>query len=533
VSPPATWQLQPLCAAEISRLKQKLSGLGVDAVKAGIEIEFSFDDENPSNNRFQDVRAEIIRELTQQKMLLPRSARAEIDDRIVQVEAFTAREVMMYDVIERDPRTKDILEPLFGAHGGPGGYYDGENCLELKLAYTDVHDALINYRKVVEVLNEKGAEYGIAWSAYPTCHISFSFWNGEGNVLLSGNSDFHTLGASAVEGITRGLYDLLPVLFLPDGIRKIAEGTPMNVDDLLANFSRASHIRVSNGRLEVRPEAQHLELIAVAALAGAVYAMQGDADDIKFAEIAMTPNIDYSKPNNKLICHLLSNAEYLPDGRLWMSQEYLDRNIEELGHALGLREKVHPLESLFRISSGFNPFLNDFFAAIRLQETDGAYNIIWPETALGVFSFTTPDVGFEKIPPHLQRRIRDGERAKDIEEVRDIVGLFGTPPQLGETYTIDVAALGQDVTCRGVDTRYILRDGYPINADEYSTGWDYAKTIESRVLDTVCSDGFAQGFRTFMKDCFGVGAVPEPLPDLDDIEITRRRIPLGFVGSGK
>jgi hypothetical protein len=223
---PDTWGLQDKIAPEITALTAKLSKHGITQVRVGQELEFGLDGEAIDGfTHWQDVKSSIISGLEKEITKANGAEQDRLNAKLAEVKEFSAREVLMYDMIELDNRTKDLLEPLFGRTRDGDGYYDAKGCLELKLNHCPIEEYSNRHQTVLSVLIEKAKAYGLPLNSPPSSHLSFSFWDDQGNITHPSHADYTTKGKVITEGITRGLYDALPMIMDPQSM-----GTEENVD---------------------------------------------------------------------------------------------------------------------------------------------------------------------------------------------------------------------------------------------------------------------------------------------------------------
>lgn len=192
---PGTWELQEKIAPEVESLLARLKAQGVGQVRIGQELEFGLAEEPVDGfTHWQDVKASVIRQLQFEIAAANEENRGRLEAKLAEVTELNAREILMYDMIELDESTSGILEPLFGRTRDGDGYYDGQNCLELKINHCDASEYSQKQQIVLQTLIRKAKEYGLPLNSPPTSHLNFSFWDEQGNIMHPSHPEYTTKG---------------------------------------------------------------------------------------------------------------------------------------------------------------------------------------------------------------------------------------------------------------------------------------------------------------------------------------------------
>jgi hypothetical protein len=122
---------------------QLLRTHGIDDVQIGLEVEFALHERPQGGNRIEhfpidgftkasEIQAAAIEKLERDYIVADDTQKSALRTKIDAIKEFTPREILMFDLIEVDPRTKNMLEPLFGKGRDGDGYYDARDKFELK-----------------------------------------------------------------------------------------------------------------------------------------------------------------------------------------------------------------------------------------------------------------------------------------------------------------------------------------------------------------------------------------------------------------
>ncbi|MDD3370797.1 MAG: hypothetical protein PHE27_03105 [Alphaproteobacteria bacterium] len=501
---------------EIEKLADRLSGLGIEQARVGLEFEFSLPETPPNESAtWQKAKSRILSDLGAQIDKAPRDEKAALEAKRDAVAAFNAREILMYELLEDDARKNGYLEPLFGSGHDGNGYYDGENMLELKMAHCDVRAYLERKEKILRALSEKAESFGLPLSSRPNTHINLSFWKNGQNLFLPDHPEFSTTGKALVEGMTRALYDSVALMTNQNGL-----DTP--TDAFCYSPSRASAMRSAYGRYEILfgcvESKQRPDLITTLGLAGALYGLiETDRAEIAEARVVKSPLIGRPKNKYKLLTHALNGARLNDDGTLTFSQDYLSNNAGHLAYELGLvqappsgyEQMLFIIKSLssnyiFRL-----PIVN-FMDCIQI---DPAKNrISWPTTEPNVFVSKTPEKNMHLLPEDMQERMRRGEKLS-TDEMDPYVAYGDTYPSAGRTVRIDVSLLKKEIRLRGVTEKLAVLPGYDMTrAERYlSLGETRIKRLKtSKALHKTLSSAL---MNALLEDNL---SAPEPCPTRND-----------------
>lgn len=508
---PYTWALHEKIPNEIEKQLERLKNIGVYDVKIGLEMEFScLEDAISGFTHWHDVKDKIILDLSSRaKATESEDERKTIQERISQVKSFNAREVLMYDLIELDPRTKPVLESLFGQSRDGDGYYDAQGVLELKLKPVAPLRAIENRLTVLHALYNKVTEYGLELRSHPSFHVNISFWDDDGNLFDDSHPRFSTEAKALTEGITKVFYDNIFVLL---------EKYEMESDELMSfglSTNRQTLLRYSSGRIEVRPSVhsklQDPNIMISMLLAGALYGLsdQEKGEHILATEV-ISPVVHHTRNKFKIISHVLNNALIDKDGTIQVPDEYIEEHIDALEYELGLTKSppsqsyVHALLKLF-FRSDYLPFIKDFFNNLKAGKTNNGQLLIqFPTTSDGIYEFTIPAINMDKIPRELQVRLEEGE---DIEGMRKEINKYlewgDTMPKPARRCVIDVQGLAKSLTVTGTHSKFVVQ-GYDLN------------TLQgvSDVPDDWTPPAWARYQRMITSDCLRQGYTPEFLAEL-------------------
>lgn len=473
--------MDSIVQSEIDRLADHLKNRhSIDQTRVGLEIEFSTK-ELVDNSIWKRRRKEILEQLTAEARPLSRNEQKALSRRRAAIATFNKQEIMMYDLLAQDAAEGRHLEPLFGKGHDGDGYYDGHNCLELKIAHTDVRKMLSAKDIVLRNLAAAFSCFGLEPEKQPAFHINASFWRDGKNLFLSDHPHFHAAGKEITQGITRTLFDA-SLLIINSGFGN----SQTRAFD--CSFSRTSFVRAATGRNEIRlqsaPSEQDPDLITLLVLAGAIYGLEAGNDcDILPARMAYSPTIHHKRGHYKILSHLLGNAEVLDCGKLNLPEDYMHSKLAdifcELG-LLGLKKPLHPMDQYAARSHPLKEPVVDFLRAVRIQNG----HIIWPETSPNTYVCVTPEVNMNCIPRAMQQRIRSGEDVSR-EEMDPYVSCGDSYPQTSQQHRINLWPLRTGLRVASISQQFIVSPGYDMNdAQGYPSLFDAraARLVNSPAL---------------------------------------------------
>lgn len=471
---PFSAPLAPRLPGELAHLSAALRHYGIDEVKIGLELEttalqFPVGHQFAGANRhWQDMKESVLGKIGS-------GPKADA------IETFNAREMMMYDIVELDPRTCDIVQPMFGTQGD-GGYYDAQNVLELKLKHTDPQTQRKNRRMLVDVLYEKANEYGLTIDP-PQYHVNFSFWKDGRNIFDPKNPALLTDGKKIVEGMTRAFYDSFPLLNDPAGLHREA------AMQVTSRTDREGFMRLADGRFEARlagnGDGQDPDLVMAVGMAGATWGLSADAHgDTLEARHVRRANFSRTTPDVSYIAHVLQGSHIGKDGHVIAPENYIKHKAAELGAELGIvpadyaANKPAGLAAMFEPKEEpFLPFLLGFFRRTRVED-NGA--IHWP-------------VPSHRVPP-------GANNPPDIEKLR------------------------RSISCAGIVDSFVVDPGYDLNDTDNVTPDRRIETLKHarirRMQDSLplkgsMTSGFCAALSETLEENFGIPRVaPEALADM-------------------
>jgi hypothetical protein len=341
------------------------------------------------------------------------------------------------------------------------------------------------------VLAEKAEEYGLDFvhmkdKNYFNYHPNYSYWDEAGNLLETSHPEYDTKGKAIIEGCTKATYECAPVLMNNSTLARKAHGT------WSFDISKQSILRMADGRYEhrlnIEDKTQDPELSIALNMGGAVYGLRNaEHPDFIRAQLYTVPCVEktdrYATIRNLIEFSILSES-----GNLGYSPFYLKEKILEVSYELGLEEniEVSPFSKYAWNWLEYRPFLVEFIDQIRIR--DG--KIIWPQTSPGKYEFVTPDVNMDLIPQEMQERIRAGNEIS-MDECSPYIPGGGAMPKLGEKYVIDVKALEENVKLKGLEKKYLIMDGYDLNATQ--EGQSYLAARKQRMFDSEFLDETVSG----------------------------------------
>ncbi|MFZ4762479.1 MAG: hypothetical protein ACOYK8_06665 [Alphaproteobacteria bacterium] len=496
-----TAPMQHTTRNELPQLAEKLASHGVDSIKIAFEIEFGLQPLPGINlQKIEQLRAEIIAELEEALAGVPdqigqgRYEAGFYRERLNNVQQFTVADLIMYDLIERDPRTSNGLELLFGRTTDGSGYYDANlSTLELKTIPLEWPEALENRTIILEALFEKAKDLGCIFleGTTPRHQINISFWQQGKNLMEVGKDGSATglpKGASIIEGVTKAVYEAFPVFFTKNIWDKLAKSFTIN-----ALPNRMAAVRTHHNRVELRPELntheEDIELMVAVAMAGALYGLEKPWEPtMKMADISQVPITTHVTEDNKLISHIIDGGTLNRNGFLQPPIAYMKRRIAETFNSLPL---ITPVE----YNDSYLDGIIKFFSKISV--------VTEQETGKPIFHLPTNHKGNYAIFP------------SDLQS---------------PTMIIDVPALSKKLHCGGVSEIYTVATGYNLDA-EYGNarkiqGKDYPEQY-SRIMRLANSEVLAATtspeFREYMLYC--LKAVKPEVFALDE-ELVKLRPPV-------
>jgi|GEM_PF-3196205 len=498
---PITWPVNDLIADELEYLQENLFDLGIDEVKVGTEVEFNLSSKSVLNNTiWLEKKEQFLEQLSREIEGATPEKRAQLEEKQAAISDFSARDILMYDLVEQDEKTRDILELIFGTSRDGTGYYDGKNILELKLKPVSPEQQIKNRKILLDTLYKKAAEYGLILKNNPSYHLNLSFWENEQNVFDPKNPEFTTKGKNIVEGMTIAAYDCLPTLHSTENLNKELH-TPVSL-----SVNRTSFLRFSTGRVELRSRAtrdtQDNDAYLIFMLAGAVHGLK-DSPDLLPAKQVTKAVIHHTPDHCGMVSHVLNNAVIDDNGYIIPPEKYVLNNAKYLALEMGII-KEHNIEhissapGISKIFSGptgedkYAPHILEFFKNTRIDSISG--KIIFPTTDGNVETFasasdnhadrtksykisTPKDYGHllpEKLRKHIQKDAekkgtppRDAVNAVAYKYMleQDILAksIGDDPSNIDQTYTIDVSAIEKDVRLTGTTPAFVVDPGYDIN----------------------------------------------------------------------
>ncbi len=484
---PFTWELRQKIGKEIENQKRLLKKHGITEVKVGEEMEFALP-EKPVEGFFKwrQVKRTILAglrwELSKEE---GPTKRKRLKEKISQVSKFNAREVLMYDLIELDPKTRGILEPLFGVSRDGDGYYDARGVLELKFKPTDPNQAIENRKTVLKTLFDKAFEYGLEFldQGLPAFHINVSLWDKNGNLFADNHPSFNRKTKKIVEGVTRAFYDSMFVLM---GKYEAKSG---NLRKLKLDVNRLESLRFSSDRLEIRPSGtdgmQDPDMMLSVFLAGAIYGLENKwRNNFVSAKKVNSPTVHHSPSMGKVTSHVINNATIKGDGSLDVAMFYIREHDTILDYELGItdEEPVTNVPGFLRMffSSDHLPYVEKFFKRTKyIKNKKGEYEIMFPETAPGKYTFYLPSLNMQYLPKELRVRMMNGEELpRSIMEQYTPVGMRF--PRIGKFIDIDVKRLKKIIQPRGVKSKFVVRS------------YDYNKKASSVVPRNFTNEAWAR-----------------------------------------
>lgn len=370
--------------------RRLITTLGVTP-KVGLEVEFATykTTVGESADHWKDVKAKILAGMNP------------ADPDYQAVADFGPREVMIYDLLHLDARTKELLEPL-----AVTGYFDGGDMMELKLKPVMPSQMTQHLDSLAEALYDKAVhEYGLVFyeGGNPGYHVNLSFWDDKGNLLEQAHPDFSRKGKAVVESLLRGIYDSYSMQLDNKALlNEIPDRCSLTVD-------RTGAVRFAKGRAEIRPTKEDKNfdplLLLSIGMAGAEHALQAsgqkrplerhlDRGYILPVRQVQKAGVEERTDDLKVVAHVLNGALIESDRTLSIPESYVREKAERLAEQLGLivpdymHESARDMMRMFGQEAPYTQGLVDFFKQVAVAKTPGGkYRIVWPETGHDRYSF--------------------------------------------------------------------------------------------------------------------------------------------------
>lgn len=530
---PIGWEIRDRTNTETVNQLMSLERKGISQSLIGLEIEFSCPENSVSiNTHWESVRETAISNLGEQiKNANDDFEIKRIREKILAIEKFNAREMLMYDLIELDQETSPYLEQLFGAGSDGDGYYDGRNVLELKIKPQNP-DEIHKIRQIVlRKIYEKATEYGLNITSKPSYHVSVSFWDEDGNIFDDKHPKFDQSGKLLAEGITRAMFDALPVLIsnYDLGARDLK---PIGLE-----INREGILRFSSGRIEVRPavegSSQNVELMILLLLAGANYGLeQKENDEVHKAQKVESPVVNHVPGKCKVTSHVIGNSSISANGYLVVPQDYIAHSQTKILYELGLIDEasmnVPPfLQALFGDADEF-PYIIEFFNHIRIVETDeGDSKLEFPTTSDSVYEFILPEINMDVVPREIRQRMERGEEIPYDEW--SFIRPGDRIPSLKRKRQINVGELQDSISIIGIRSKFVVPgynsttfdlDQRPENSTLPDYSWSrYRRLVNSQALSSVMPPDFFEEFCDEVLDYIDVRKEDEnKLSEAEELE---------------
>ncbi|MFZ4762064.1 MAG: hypothetical protein ACOYK8_04560 [Alphaproteobacteria bacterium] len=505
---PITWPLRGMIAEEIIYQSNQLKNFHIDHALVALEMEFSILPEVISGfSLWEEKKEAFISALKEECKQAEPLEKTILESKIAALKSFNAREVLMYDLIDHDPRTAYLLQPLFGISGDGSGYYDNRGCLELKTVPTDPMQLLENQRIILSVLLEKAADYGLIFKSYPSYHINMSFWDEEGDVLATDHPSYQYKGKKVIEGIASGVYDSYSILLTDYSINK-----KLAHDMLEFSVNREGFLRLSDGRFELRLAVDAVEqdvATFIPLLMGfAAFGLQQRPGELLQATPKKVPMINSFADEYTVLSHLIGNSTLREEGFLEMPLGYFKEKAADIGRELSIDHTIEFGGVMFKLSPRYEQQLLEFLQQIRIENQQ----IYFPKNDGGhSYLIHVPSVNMEKLPDHLKERINAGESGHNISELRKYIGAGELIPQPAVTLVINVEDLEQKLTLQSLKQLYVVSPGYPVN----NVGFHSAATKEplkhnrlarmedSAAIKQMLSPEFCRGLMECVANAYG------------------------------
>lgn len=388
---PITWGVSStLIRDEIDLQAEKLRRHGVSTL-VGFELEFTFYDKPIKGfTKWQEDKTHIIEALDQQILAADEAQKQFLTLRRDAIKEFTAEQVLMFNLIERNTKTKDILQPLFGASRDGQGYYDSVGVLELKTIPSDPKTALQNRETIIQELSKMANDYGLIFDQHSSQHINVSYWQGGKNLLDDKHPGFNTTGRKITAAVAQTMFDAMMTLNHPFNLDR--ELIPLSL-----NPDRENILRFSGKRIEIRPgvggHLLHTEILLPFVMAAATYALDGKkTKKIHPVKPIRTLELSPGDEKFKIIRHVLEGSIVTNTGYLKPPENYIRSNSYKIAHELKLTDQEACFggpSNLFRPDHPLTDWFIRFFLRVKITEIDGEQLIIWPNSSYGRFSFET------------------------------------------------------------------------------------------------------------------------------------------------
>lgn len=387
-----------------------------------------------------------------------------------QVEAFGPREVLMYDILNWDERTKNIVEPLDPIH-----YFDGGDMLELQLKFNPAHigsltanllnppsSAVQNFINDLNVLglviHEKCTQYGLLLAKkQPSTQLNYSFWDKDGNILDPDHPAYKIKGGAIAEGMLKATYDAYPVY-----LDNLTLATTLPDTRCELRVDRQGNIRDACHRLEARPSRNNIPvdpfIWAARDLAGSLYGLLRRHPDIqqRLMDTEYTAPVKHVQKivspaeegrRYKVVRHVLNGA-YIDNGKIKLSTEYIEEKARVLaaelwGYVEDEDDRITDVTDL--IFGGEEPYtkqLIEFFEAATFTQTgDHEFSVKWPEQkGKGIYRFRS--------------KTKNKDKAQEAEYTIDIYKLSASIPHVRSVTSM--ICEGYDLSSAYGDTDNIL-----------------------------------------------------------------------------
>jgi hypothetical protein len=489
---PITWPVNALIPQELESLQTQLKILNIDEIKVGTEMEFRFADEpvlgiqkhlKIKNKIMEEIDTAIQNANSENCVVLQAKKEA--------VQEFNAQEILMYDLVERNPKTRDILEPIFGTSRDGHGYYDGEGILELKLNPVSPEQQRQNRRIVLETLYEKSVQYGLIIEDEPSYHLSFSFWRDGKNLFDPSNDEFLTTGKHLLEGITRSVYDIIPTVISPYAMdSRIREDVKLHVN-------RDNFLRLASGRVELRPmtegENQDTDVYLALILAGAVNGLKAtDRSHMLSAQHIRKGHFHHAAEQYKVTSHVLGNSLIDAAGQLMPPETYIIEHADVLAYELGMiteQPKNIKMLSFLNSRSDYAPYLVEFFKKIQIDKEN--QTIVFPSTNDGVYEIATPKSYRHLLPDAMQKEFEQSDVENAQAREREIAVIKLTPKLATQAfqYMID-----NDLFPQAIQNPDNIANRYQINLQSLQTSIQLLDVVDSFIIEPGYNTQDTSGF---------------------------------------
>ena len=348
-----------LWLSEIDLLQRALKNeFGINSTRVGMEVEFSLEHDG-KNLAYETNIARFIKALQNSSGEISTEAAGKRR----QLDWFGPQDVLMYDLIECDPITRNILEkPEYDDQNMTSGYYDGPGRLEARLKHCPARTLIRNHETFLKELQKKMRKYGLqrqcnifdrlirketrqhGVKSYKISggfkrHINFSFWKGPKNVMDVECEEHMQAGKYASEGVARALYDAYLMLDDPLHLRKGAE--PF----LGITIDRGGLLRLAKERLEVRmpsfTDYQHPTAVIAFTLAGALYGLRHANDATSMARAKPISRFIFSGENGNggFLREILNGLRIDEGGNYVVKDAYIGNYLPYICAELGLIER--------------------------------------------------------------------------------------------------------------------------------------------------------------------------------------------------